>query len=46
MAGLLEMIDATVETAFINSTGEGERLNERFNFSKVGEVCFGGFGNK
>lgn len=32
MVGLLAIIDEMVETAFMNSIGDGERLNERFNF--------------
>lgn len=46
MVGLLAIIDEMVETAFMNSIGDGERLNERFNFWKAGEARVGGLGNK
>ena len=32
MVGLLAIIDEMVETAFMYSIGDGERLNERFSF--------------
>jgi hypothetical protein len=42
MTGLETSIEATVETALMSCLGEGDRLNDRFNFSNVGDVLLGG----